>query len=143
MVHCYLGINFYWLGESPNSIFFYIMKILLLNIINPNQTGRGLNQLIRVFKLLRPHFHPNQSKHGLKWNLAPSYTYLSFEKYPWVCNFTETLQQSKLVWLQKVSSFLHDNFQKFIIFSFLWTICTSNESWKHYKFKFEKKKHYC
>ena len=40
----------------------------------------------------------------------------ALKKHPRVCSFAVTWQQSKVVWQGKYFSFLHDNFQKFVIF---------------------------
>ena len=79
-------------------------------------TGGGGNQDNAVFGLLRPHFSPKSTKHGLKWELECLSTYRISENHPMFCSFSVPWPWSSLVWAQKFFSFRHENFWKFIIF---------------------------
>ena len=78
--------------------------------------GGGWNQDNRVFGLLRPHFSPKSTKHGLKWELECLSTYRISENHPMFCSFSVPWPWSSLVWARKFFSFRHENFWKFIIF---------------------------
>ena len=96
-----------------------------LTLIRPGfsvylKTGGGLNQPFRLFELLRPHFLPKSTKHGLKWELASFSNYRVFENHPMFCRFLVWWRRSNIVWREKIFSFRRDNFWKFIIFDLHW-----------------------
>ena len=78
--------------------------------------AEGWNQDNAVFGLLRPHFSPKSTKHGLKWELECLSTYRISENHPMFCSFSVPWPWSSLVWARKFFSFRHENFWKFIIF---------------------------
>ena len=125
-----------------------MLTLLWLTLIRPcflvgPQPRGGWNLPTGLFELLRPNFHPNQSKHGLKWNLAPSYTYKNFEQHPMNISFSVRPSQSDLVWRSNFRDFdLTCRFLKDDNFPPTWIICISNESWNHSKFIFATKKCY-
>ena len=80
----------------------------------------GLNQPFWLFELLRPHFLPKSTKHGLKWELASFSNYRVFENHPMFCIFLVWWRRSNIVWRGKIFSFRRDNFWKFIIFDLHW-----------------------
>ena len=88
-------------------------------------------------------FHQKSTKHGLKWKLASLSTSRAFEHHPKLHSFVVRCRRSSLLWLRKFSNFRYYNFWKFVIFCPTWTICISNESWKHSTFKFDIKNRTC
>ena len=101
-----------------------IISVHFKKCLNPNQHGLcgrsiargGWNQDNAVFGLLRPHFSPKSTKHGLKWELECLSTYRISENHPMFCSFSVPWPWSSLVWARKFFSFRHENFWKFIIF---------------------------
>ena len=69
-------------------------------LVSPQAGGWGVGGGICLQDFLSfygPIFHPNQSTHGLKKNLASSYTYKNFEEHPMNHNFSVRPSQNDLV----------------------------------------------
>ena len=104
-------IIMWWHLQSSTFVWLRVFCISIpwvyeVQCFNPNQaglfgqsTGGGGGICPKNFlSFYGPIFHPNQSKHGLKWNLAPSYTYKNFEQHPMNRSFSVRPRQSDLVW---------------------------------------------
>ena len=131
----------------------FIWSILIWPLFNPNQPGlfgrsiarRGVECVHQPFWAISSlFFYQKSTKHGLKWKLVSLSTYRAFEHHPKLHSFVVRWHRSSLLWPRKFSSFRYHNFRKFVIFDlFTWTICISNESWKHSKCKFDIKNTIC
>ena len=88
-------------------------------------------------------FQQKSTKHGLKWKLASLSTSRAFEHLPKLHSFVVRWRRSSLLWPRKFSNFQCYNFWNFVVFCPIWTICISNESWKHSTFKFDIKNRIC
>ena len=88
-------------------------------------------------------FHQKSTKHGLKWKLTSLSTSRAFEHLSTLHSFVVRRRRSSLLWPRKFSNFRCYNFWNFVVFCPIWTICISNENWKHSTFKFDIKNWTC